>query len=649
MNRRSISDYWACIGFKIFAPIVRIFPLRFSFFLARRLGNLIYYLDSRHRAIVYANIKTVFLGKFLPHQLNKLTKKFYQHLAQSLIEIFYIPVVDKNYLSKYIELQGLEHIKEAFKNGKGVILLSVHAGSWELSNIISANLGFSFSLFIRDQRHPRLNHLLNSYRLRQGCKIIQKGNQIRALIKALRNNEAVGMTADQGGKGGILVKFFGRNASMPSGAVRLALKYGASLIPVFYIRQNGPYIKVIIQPPFPLQRTQGLDANIRNNLQEIVHIFEQYILQYPQEYLWTYKVWKYSDEKNILILDDGKAGHTRQAEALANIIQDYFKDKDILTNINMVEVKFKNRFNQRLLALGSSLAGKYCSQGCLFCLRAALTKEVYNSLIASRPDVIISAGSSLASINYLLSRENLAKSIVIMQPSLLALEKFDLVIMPQHDRPPKRKNVVVTQGALNLISQEYLQKQTEELLRTTHGALRTMDFYIGLLIGGDSKKFHLDKDIILEVIRQMKSVGEKYSADILVTTSRRTCLEVEDLVKREFKDYPRCKLLVIANEENPPFTVGGILGLSKIIVTSPESISMISEAVNSKKYVIVFEVPGLSKKHQRFLKQSTGSKHLYLTEAADLSKKFSELLTNRPEIKSFQDNLLVREAISRIL
>ena len=120
----------------------------------------------------------------------------------------------------------------------------MHAGSWELSNIITANLGFPFSMFIREQGLERLNNLLNDYRKRKGCRVISRKGGIKEVVAALNNNEAVGMTVDQGTDTGVLVDFFGKPASMPKGAIKLALKYNVPLIPVFFKRIDGPKIKV---------------------------------------------------------------------------------------------------------------------------------------------------------------------------------------------------------------------------------------------------------------------------------------------------------------------------------------------------------------------------------------------------------------------
>ena len=200
-----------------------------------------------------------------------------------------------------------------------------------------------------------------------------------------------------------------------------------------------------------------------------------------------------------------------------------------------------------------------------------------------------------------------------------------------------------------MIDEDYLRKQSESLIRDTGYRLQATGMRIGLLIGGDTKYFHLDMDKISEVIKQIKSASERWNADILVTTSRRTSLEVEKVIKEEFKDYSRCKVLVIANERNFPFAVGGILGLSHIVITSSESISMISEAASSNKYAVVFNSKGLSKKHRRFLGFLTENKYIYLTESCDLSKTIEYIWQNKPQIRSLRDNFFVSEAIKKIL
>ena len=659
MNRNSTTDYFGYILLRLFGPLIRRLPLNFVMFLGKRIGDLLYCFDFKHKAVAYGNIKTALGAELSPAQLSGLTRRFYQTFGENIMEILLTPLINKDYINKYITIEGSDYIQQGFKKGKGVILLSIHAGSWELSNIICAHLGFPFTLFVREQRHSRLDRLLNSYRFQKGCKIIPRQNGIRHLIRALKDNQAIGMTADQGGRAGLLVKFFGKDASMAYGAVKLALKYDAAIIPGFYTRISGPRVKLVLGPPVKIIKTGDLDKDIYTNLQMVASTFQESILRDPQEYLWTYKIWKYGLEKNIIILSDAKTGHLRQAQAVANIADGFLKSIGIKTTVRMVEIKFKNNFAKSALTASSCLAGKYHCQGCLWCLRTFLKEDVYRAIVSLKPDIVISCGSSMAAINYVVSRENLAKSIVIMRPSVLSMKRFDLVIMPKHDRLPKRKNVAVTEGALNLIDEEYLRIQSEKLVQQRAipavcgpafgGSSQLSAFSIGLLIGGDAKGFHLEEGVILEIIKQIKSVAEKLNADILVTTSRRTSREVENLVKEEFRSYHRSRLLIIANEENISEAVGGILGLSQIVITSPESISMISEAASSGKYVLVFESGGLDRKHRYFLDYFVKNKYIFLVEAGSLAKVIANVRLEKPEMDTLKDNLLVREAIKKIL
>ena len=646
MNKDSLTDYIACILFRVLGPLIRILPLGVSFFLGRSLGILFFTFDLKHKAIAYASIKTALGANLSPSAIKQVVRRFYQAYGQNLIEIFLIPRMDKAYLDRNIQVEGLDNAKAAFKRGKGVIFLSVHAGSWELSNILSAHLGMPFVLLVRDQKLPRLNKLLNSYRIKKSYKIIEKDSGVRGLIAALKNNEAVAMMADQGGRDGTIVKFFGKESSMPTGALRFALKYDAAILPVYYTRIKGPKVKVIFDEVFALKKTADLERDIKENLQELMKVFEKNIRKYPYEYLWTYKIWKYGRQKNILLLSDGKAGHIRQAQALADTVSGYLKEEGMIPSVYTQEVIFKNNLAKTALALSSGLAGKYHCQGCLWCLKTFLRDDVYKSLVGYKPDIIISCGGGLAPINYVLSRENLSKSIVVMRPSLLSTRRFDLVIMPRHDNPPRRNNVIAINGALNLIDENYLRQQSEKLLSAIN--YKPLATNIGLLIGGDSKHFRLSTDSVLEVINQVKEAAQILDAGILVTTSRRTSPEVEGLVKDEFRNYPRCKLLVIANEKNIPEAVGGILGLSRLIVVSPESISMICEAAASAKFVLVFK-DKVSQKHKRFLERMFKEKYIYLCGPGEISSLAKSLLQDKPAINKLDDRLIIKQALKRII
>ncbi|MDD5097169.1 MAG: ELM1/GtrOC1 family putative glycosyltransferase [Candidatus Omnitrophica bacterium] len=648
MKQNLIADYLSCALFRAVSFFTYLLPLTVSLFIGRRLGDLIYLFDRRHKSVAYANIAKTVADKNDVKSALRITRKGYQAFGQNIIEISLIPRINKEYLKKYIHIENKDYIEAAFKRGKGVIFLAAHEGNWELSNVICANLGFPFILFIRDQGFERLNALLNSYRLKLGAKIIHKEAGVRQLIEVLKANQSIGMMMDQGGKAGELVKFFDREASMSIGAVKLALKYDCSIIPTFYTRVNGPYAKVILDQVYTVTRTNDAQKDLIDNLQKLTNIYEKYIRQYPHEYLWTYKIFKYGKERKILILSDGKTGHLRQSESAAKLIVGQLAGRGIKTNLNIREVKFRSNIFRHIFSFLIILSGKYPAHGVLFWLRKALANETWQGLMNFKPDIIISAGAKLSAINYFLSKENQAKSVILMRSALSDLKKFDLKIIPRHDRPPSR-GAVVTQGALNLIDPDYLKEKSISLRNSglIKGTLSSL--VVGVLIGGDSRNFSISTEAITQVIIQLKKIAEELSADILLSTSRRTTAEVEKVVKAQLADYPRCKLLVIANENNHPDVVGGILGISNIVISSPESISMISEAVASKKYVLVFKTGKLSRKHQDFLRNYQNKGYIYLKAIQDLALSMKEISSSQPAIIFPDDNLKVLEGLNKIL
>ena len=646
MNKNSLIDYLSCALIKLIGPPIRLLPAGAIVFIGSVLGEVFYCFDFKRRAIAYANIKRALGEEMSPQQVSRVARGFYRNFVMSILEIFLIPRVDQDYIDRHIEVTGRENIARAFGKGKGVILLGMHAGSWELSNVICANLGFPFNLFVRDQKMPLLNDLLNSYRRQKGCRLIQRKNQTRALIEVLKSNQAIGMTADQGGAGGEQAAFFGKNASLPTGALRIALRYGAVIVPAYYRRKKGLDQEFIFEPPFELKNTADPANDLRENLKNLTAVFEKNIRKYPQEYFWRYKIWKYSNQRKILILSDKKAGHLRQSLALAGIIERFFLRKDIFCSVEIIEVEVKNKF---ALTHSTAFSGKYSCQGCLFCLRRFLACESYEKLWQARPDIVISAGSVLAPVNYLVSRQNLARSLVVMRPSVLSTRRFDLVVMPQHDRPAQRKNIVVIHGAVNPVDGEYLKQQAVSLTKEISSLAGLSGCSIGILIGGDNKGFSLTEELSRQVFGQIKQAAQELGADILLTTSRRTPAKIEELIGEEFAKYEPCKAMIIANKKNFASAVGGILGLSRFVVVSPESISMISEAASSGKYVFVFNAEGLGKRHRRFLGILAQHKHIYLVEPRELAAELIQVARDNPAVVPIKDSDLVEEAISKIL
>ncbi len=646
--RYSPKEYILYINLWLVSKILMLFPLRVVIFFGKVLGTIAFYIDKRHKDIAYKNLRLALAGEKTIPELKRILKRNFQNFGMNLVEILMVPKIDKNYVDRYIEIEGRQNLEAAIRQKKGIILLGIHMGNWEIYFTIVGILGYPLSILVEEQiRNPLLDKFLNQLRQSKGVKVLKANTQMREILELLKENKIIGLVADHGIKEGISVDFFGRKTRTPTLAIRLALRFDMPLLPCCIRREKGMRHQFVIAPALDLKKTADLDKDIAYNLTTINKIFEEYIRQYPCEYLWSYKRFKYNQDREILLLTDGKAGHLRQMEACLKLIQDLAREKNLEIKVKQIKVEFKNRLSKALQSLSVGLARKSCCRGCLWCLKKFLTKESFSTLTSSYADIVVSCGSSLSGVNFVISAENQAKSVVIMRPGFLSTKRFNLAIIPRHDYPAKRKNVVVTDGALNIIDEEYLK---EKSLRLKSQIKIQKELILGLLIGGNSLNFHLDFELISVLIKQIKSFLESQDAEILITTSRRTPKNIEELLKKEFFDYPRCPLLVIANEKNIPDAVAGISGLSEILIVSPESISMISEAASSGRYVVVFrQEEGLKERHRRFLDYLTQHGYIYLKAVNQIHSLLEEIFLKKPAVNILEDRLKVRKALERLL
>lgn len=651
MKKVSLGDYLLCYLVKGLSFIFRLIPVSIMLFMARWLGQTSMFFNPKRRRIAYANLKAAFAAKYTPKELRKILRRTYANIGQGLVEVLLLPKMDKVYVEHYLRFEDFHFAEEALERGKGLIFLTAHFGNWEMANVALPIRGFPYKAIAREQKPYLLNQLLNRYRESKGCKMIPKGLAIKEILKSLRSNGIVGMLVDQdAGKSGVFVKLFGREASWNPGVMEIAMRTKATVIPGVAIREKGPYIRFKLFKPIELPQYGSEEDIIKEGFKQYVSDLETAITEYPAQWLWQHRRWKSTPIRDVLILNDTRTGHLRQSEAVVYKLRDIWQQRGHGAQemrVKIIDVEFKRNLYRKLLALSSNFSHPWLCQGCMGCLRFCLKSASYNALLASYADIIISCGSSTAAVNLLLSKENNAKSVVIMKPPLASLRKFNLAIIPRHDNPPDFKNVIVTDGALNLISRETLRDNSQKL-RKLIGSLR--DKVVGILIGGPTKDFDMEETLIRTLLDNAIRACCEYDCDVLLTTSRRTPLKIENLIKEKLGDEPRCKLLIIANEKNIDGAVEGILGLSDITLVSQESISMVSEAASSATYAIVFRKKEIQNRRQEaFLNNLSQGNFIKVVEAERIYSAISDVFKNHLQQRTLDDLSRTEDALVRLL
>ena len=268
--------------------------------MGRRAGDVAFLVARKRARIGYANLTAALGSRYTPAERRRIIRRAFHQLAQGAVELLRLPLMDRDYVKRYITLNHFDRIASALQQGHGLIFLTSHFGNWELSSIVGGLVGYPVTALARIQQFPRLYRLLNRMREAKGCRVIAKGMAMRDLIKTLREGQIVGILSDQDAKEhGEYLPLFGRPASVAKGAVQLALETGAVILPTFIHRTRGAHHVIDLEPPLELPEGGDEAARIRAGLAQFVAHLERHVTEHPEQWLWMHKRWEARPEHHL--------------------------------------------------------------------------------------------------------------------------------------------------------------------------------------------------------------------------------------------------------------------------------------------------------------------------------------------------------------
>jgi lauroyl/myristoyl acyltransferase len=280
--------------FQLFKFVCPLLPNRFGYWLFARLGDVVYALSAQRNSLYIQNLRRVLGADATPQRLRDTARRGYENLLKNYYDLFRAHGINKEELKKQLaSVQGLEHLEEALKQGKGVIGGSCHFGAWDM--VIHLTGIYLDTRVLVPQEHlkpERMFQLVMSMRRAQGIDVIAVENSPREILRALKAGRIVGLAYDRDiTQSGQVITFFGAPARLPDGAVQLALKYGCAVVIGFAIRECDNRARVIIEPPITFERTGDAKRDLRAGVEKIAAIMERYFRANPEQWLMFQKVW----------------------------------------------------------------------------------------------------------------------------------------------------------------------------------------------------------------------------------------------------------------------------------------------------------------------------------------------------------------------
>jgi KDO2-lipid IV(A) lauroyltransferase len=236
-------------------------------------------------------------------ELKRIFRACFRNLGQGMMELIYF-MGHPAMIKEKVYFEGKENLDKALSQGKGVIAVSAHFGSFPLMLLRCAQEGYKTNAIIRPARDETIEKHFLKQRSSLGLNTIYshpRKDCVNHSIRVLRENQLLFIPLDQnfGSAGGVFVDFFGEKAATATGPTIFARRTGAPIVPMFIVRDDNDVYKIIVEPAMELEDLSDEKESILINTQRITNKIEHYVRQYPQEWGWMHRRWKSRPAENL--------------------------------------------------------------------------------------------------------------------------------------------------------------------------------------------------------------------------------------------------------------------------------------------------------------------------------------------------------------
>jgi phosphatidylinositol dimannoside acyltransferase len=267
-------------------------PFRLGSSLADFGGDVSFVLSSRRRKIVCGNLKRILGAKAADQELQSKTRKVFKNVARNYFDLVKFPKMNLN-CNRKVAITGWQHLVQAQNMSKGVILATAHLGNFEMGAQVLASRGVELTILIEEFSSNLFLREIANLRQRKGIKILPINMQgMKDVYRDLIRGGTVIIVCDRDIQGnGIKIKFMGEETTLPFGAVSLALRTGAALVPIFSVRGPNNLTSIYIESPLNLVESNNQQESLSVNLEKLADVMEEYIRKYPEQWAVLEPFW----------------------------------------------------------------------------------------------------------------------------------------------------------------------------------------------------------------------------------------------------------------------------------------------------------------------------------------------------------------------
>ncbi|MFU8779879.1 MAG: lysophospholipid acyltransferase family protein [Kiritimatiellia bacterium] len=256
--------------------------------LARVGGRVAWCVSRRERKISLANLDLVYGDTLSSGEKDALGRASFQSFALTLLDLFWFSRFTESRYRRFIDIDP--KMAEILQTAP-LIGVTGHVGNWEIISMIFGMEGNPTTAVAMPLKNPFVGRMLRRLRIRTGSVPVPRAGAVRTLLQTLRSKGAIGLLLDQNThpkEGGIFVPFFGLPVAVSNAAGLLAKKTNVAVVVVIAVADKKGFYHFACSD---LLLPEGLTA--AEITVAVTHQLETMIRQYPHDWLWSYKRWRY--------------------------------------------------------------------------------------------------------------------------------------------------------------------------------------------------------------------------------------------------------------------------------------------------------------------------------------------------------------------
>ncbi|MCL2768181.1 MAG: lysophospholipid acyltransferase family protein [Synergistaceae bacterium] len=273
---------------RLFIALIRKLPYRTAAKLGSFLGTTLWFFSfKRVNRLESRCVSSLGVGVTLSR---RIIKDSYANMGRIFFEFFNLK--SREEAADLVSFIGEEILREALKEGRGVIFMTAHLANWEIAAAAVCHRGYPLNVIYTPQRNNAgVEDILREQREKVcGMGLIpSEGAGMKEAFKVLKRGEILCILQDLDARSdGVISEFLGLPASVHTGLIKLNRRFNCPVVPLRVVRDESGKNLLLFYPPLSFDEDMEKSLLICNN------IIESWVTEHPDQWMWILDRWEFA-------------------------------------------------------------------------------------------------------------------------------------------------------------------------------------------------------------------------------------------------------------------------------------------------------------------------------------------------------------------